>query len=123
MGFDVKNGRDDTDDFIRALGEQIARDESGVSIANKTREREFQVCAEYLKKTVKGRGVKIQCVPHDGYASVGVIRILANDFTVMKTDEFAAAVKLASNYEIYPRTDGKVMFALTFYGMTKKVRA
>lgn len=123
MGFDVKNGVDDTDDFIRAVGERIAAEESGISIANPTREKEFQVCADYLKKTLRGHRLKIQCEPHDGYASVGVIRVLAEDFTVMKTDEFAAAVKLASNYEIYPRTDGKVMFALTFYGMTKKVRA
>jgi len=50
-----------------------------------------------------------------------VIRILAKRLVIRDPAAFARATALASNYEIYPRTDGTIMFALTFYGMTKKL--
>ena len=101
--------------------DKMKAEECRVSYVDAEREMEYQTCCELLKTALKGSKAKIQCVPHDNSASVGVIRILAKRLIIRDPTAFARATALASNYEVYPRTDGTIMFALTFYGMTKKL--
>lgn len=110
------------DDIISSIWEMIENEEHGVSVVNDKRVREFILCESILRRVLTGRGIRIEVVPHDGFASVGVIRVSARNLTVKDPIAFSRAVNLASNYEIYPKTDGKIMFALTFYGMTKKIK-
>ena len=107
--------------LAQAGGNNMKTEGYCVSFADAEREKEFQTCFALLKTALKGSRARIQCVPHDNSASVGVIRILAKRLVIRDPAAFARATALASNYEIYPRTDGTIMFALTFYGMTKKL--
>lgn len=110
------------DSILDAIGEFIEREESGVSVINMKRAKEFATCDYLLRHTLRGRGIKIETVPHDSFGSAGVIRISANSLSIREPMKFARALKLASNYEIYPKLDGKIMLALTFYGMTDKIK-
>lgn len=109
------------DDIILGIGELIEAEAEGVRIANPGRVREFAACEAALRKLMRGSASRIEVVPHDGSSDVGVIRVLTKGFTVKDTETLAGICNLASNYEIYPRVDGKLMFALTFYGMTTKI--
>ena len=109
------------DAILRAVTEQIEKEENGVSFLNLRREKEYRACCKVLEQLMKGSDARIQYVPHDGLASVGVIRVTSKGFTVRDPALFVMATSFASNYEIYPRTDGSIMFALTFYGMTNRV--
>lgn len=109
------------DSILDAIGEMIERGEGGVSAIDMSRVHDFVTCESVLRRVLRGRGLKIEAIPHDGFGSVGVIRVLASGLSIRDPQKFADAVSLASNYEIYPRTDGKIMFALTFYGMTNKI--
>ena len=110
---------DPNDELLKAVYRAILEDEAGVQVTNPNRMREFQFCAEVMK-SLFGNSASIEVIPHDDFPSVGTIRILSNRFRFKDPVKFARAAKLASNYEIYPRTDGKLMMALTFYGMTEK---
>lgn len=110
-------------DFIlKTISGAIENDERGVSIADPQRMREFIKSETLLRRSLGGQGLKIEAIPHDDYASVGTIRVKAKTLIVREPTWFARAVSMASNYEVYPRTDGKIMLALTFYGMTKHLR-
>ena len=109
------------DEIISRIGAMIAEQESGLSVVDAQRVKEFIACETYLRTQLRGTGIKIEAIPNDGYASSGVIRVTAKELVVDDPERFVKMTELASNFEIYPRTDGKLMFALTFYGMTKKV--
>ena len=109
------------DAILLSIGEMIEEQESGLSVVNEQRALEFVTCESYLRKHLKGKGLRIEAIPNDGYASVGVIRVLAKELIIEEPERFAKVAELASNYEIYPRTDGKIMLAFTFYGMTNKI--
>ena len=111
---------EEADEILKRVVKAIEEEESGVSFVNTERVKEFVTCEMALRELLKGSRSTMEVVPHDGFSSVGVIRVLTEGFTIKDTQSFAEATSLASNYEIYARTDGKLMFALTFYGMTTK---
>ena len=98
----------------------LTKETKAVSVVNPARMRDFVTREAYLRTYLRGKGIKIEAIPNDGYASVGVIRVSAKELWVKDPVLFAKMTCLASNYEVYPRVDGKLMFALTFYGMTRK---
>lgn len=111
----------EADGVLEAIGEFVEREENGVSTVNGKRFRDFSACESLLRRALHGRAIKFEVIPHGIFSSVGVIRVTMKNMTVLEPEVFARAVRLASNYEIYPKTDGKIMFALTFYGMTDKI--
>ncbi len=110
-----------TDAVIAALGERIERNNSGVFIADPAPFGEFAECYRVLKKGIRGKSVRISCAVDDVVAGCGTIRVQSRGFDVPDTESFAEAIARASNYEIYARTDGTVVFALTFYDIRKKI--
>ena len=85
------------------------------------RVRDFVVCEMTVSELLLSHGsTKFEINPCEGIGGAGLIRIPCKGFTVEKTKEFIDAISLASNYEIYPRNDGKIMLAITFYGMLKQ---
>ena len=108
------------DELLKMIYREIQKEERGASVANARRIAEFHACHMALKKAFLGSGAQIECIEHDGFASVGTIRVIARRASIRDPEMFGAALSFASNYEIYPRTDGKFMLALMFYGMTKK---
>ena len=109
-------------DLMKKVWSAIAEDESGVSVEDPKRMAEFETCCRVLRTVLRGTGLKMSAVPHDEFPSVGTISFTARSFSVTNTDLFARACALASNYEMYPKLDGTVVFNLAFYGMTRKVR-
>ena len=107
--------------FLSLAVDAINENEAGVSIVDSDGMRNFSQCYQELKALFNGSGAKVNCKPHDGFNSVGTISIIADSFAIQDTNAFTKAVKRAANYEIYPRTDGKLMMELIFYNLTRKV--
>lgn len=119
---DVDDAAKKLDDLLKKTWNAILQDESGLSIEDPKRLAEFEACHKVLRQVLHGSGLKMSAVSHDDFPSVGTISVTAKDLTVTDTDLFARACALASNYEMYPKLDGTVVFNLTFYGMTRKVK-
>ncbi len=109
------------DEILRLVAEEIEREESGLSVMDPRRMEELYESFEALKQLLKGSGARIECVPHDGFASVGTVSVTARNLRVTDPQLFLKAVSRASNWEIYPRTDGFFVLSLTFYGMTHRI--
>ena len=112
---------EEMDSILMAISDLVEKKESGISFIDKGRMMEMYASNEILQTILRDSKAKIQFLPHNKYASVGVIRILAKKIDIKQTKLLSQALKFASNFEIYPRTDGRFMLALTFYGLTKKV--
>ena len=53
--------------------------------------------------------------------NAGFVKTELDDLTVMNTKQFAAMIKKADNFEIYPRTDGKIQLNITFQSVLKTI--
>lgn len=107
-------------EILSSVADIIENEESGVSFANTKRIGEFYTCSELIRYALNGEGIDISVIAHDKFASVGTIRVTGKRFSVTDTPLFARALRMASNYEMYPRLDGTLVLALTFYGLTDK---
>ena len=115
-----EKARQELDAIMRRVLDAIIADEAGAQVVDPKRMREFLACGEVMKKLFHGRGTKVQVVPHDDFPSVGTIRVFTKRLDISDPLLFYEAASLSSNYEIYPKLDGTLVLALTFYGLTKK---
>ena len=107
-------------EFFSRIMQAIQEDESGIQMTNPRRMREFMLCAEVMKKLFLKNSSKVEVIPHDGFPSVGTITVTTNNLIIRDPETFADAAGLSDNYEIYPKTDGTIVLAITFYGLTEK---
>ena len=110
-------------DLLLALaGGLLAANSGGVRILDPARMRGFLECERELKAVLGGSPGAVRADTGEVYdKGIGVIRVCAEQLDTRYCRLFAGALSRADNYEIYPRTDGRVMLALTFYGITRKV--
>ena len=107
-------------EFLFDLGQAILEDEAGVHVSNPDRMREFMMCADIVKRMFKGTGAKVTVTPRDVFPNVGCIEVVAKGLSITNTEMFAKVAELSSNYEIYPKLDGTIVFDFSFYGLTEK---
>ena len=71
-----------------------------------------------LKYLTKGTNAKVTYELHKPYVSMGNVSVCGNNLAFTKTKWFIVAVKLASNFNVYPKTNGTVQMDFTFHGLT-----
>jgi len=94
----------------------------GVIIKNKevkpleeTRINQVKVVCNAYRKMLKDANADCVCVTDFSNPRIGVVTVLGKNIAVLQPGWFASFSKLATNLEIYPRTDGLVQMNLTFY--------
>ena len=115
----------DLDELLIRIGRAIDEDESGIHVTNPERMRSFLACGEAIKLLFSGRGTRVIISPHDMYPSMGTIEVATRRLCLEDLEGielFTLATGIASNYEIYPKLDGTIVLAITFYGLTKKMK-
>jgi hypothetical protein len=127
LDFDTKFMSDEEveqhlDEVILSLGTGIVQEESNPSIINLARMKEILVAYKTLSYICKGTGVKVTYKLHNKFQSVGTVSIVGKTILFTKNEWFVKACRLASNIEIYPKTNGTVQINLTFYGLTKSIK-
>ena len=109
------------DDVVVSVGEMIMEEESKTSIINPQRIREVLIAYNALKFLIKGTSAKVTYKLHDGFLSVGTVSVIGKKVTFPHSEWFVKACNLASNIDVYPRTDGVIRLDLTFYGLTRPI--
>lgn len=89
-----------------------------VRIAVPKRIREM-ICAKHLLEAAFGTG-NVEAEFHSPGSS-GSLRVECDLLEVLEMSAFKQAVRLGNNFEIYPLTNGKVRFAMMFYGLFRTV--
>ena len=71
-----------------------------------------------LKYLTKGTKAKVTYVLNEPYKSMGCVSVIGKELTFSNPKWFMIAVKLSSNFNVYPKTDGTAQMDFTFHGLT-----
>lgn len=109
------------DAFLMYL--QELKDKPHVEMINPVRFKEFRYACNAITKAVKAENpdAKIEYKINDGDIGEGVIRIIADEISARDLKLFISGLKMAHNFEVYPRTDGNIQMNILFHGVMESV--
>lgn len=106
------------DKLILPETEDIECDEDRTSIINLKGIKAVFYAYKALCYLTKGTSAKVTYELHNPYKSMGSVSVIGKNLAFNKPEWFMAAVKLASNFDVYPKTNGTVQMDFTFHGLT-----
>ena len=109
------------DSLVISVANDIAQDESRTSIINPYRMQQILYTYKVMKYLMRGTSAKVTYKLHEPYQSMGSVSVTGKDIEFKKVSWFIRAAELASNYEVYPKTDGNVCMTFTFHGITTPI--
>ena len=109
------------DSLVISVANDISQDESRTSIINHYRMQQILYTYKVMKYLIKGTSAKVTYKLHEPYQSMGSVSVTGKDIGFKKVSWFLRAAELASNYEVYPKTDGTVCMTFTFHGITTPI--
>lgn len=77
----------------------------------------MDLCSDLLREATED--VRITSVINAPFKSMGYISLTGEEITIISPEKFLVAASLASNIDIYPKTDGTVKMDLTFHGIAR----
>lgn len=115
--FDEEEFNDEDFATIDALIEcikELPRHETFV--INPIRIKQMRYASAIIKRCLRNAdcNATVECKQQEFDSTTGVIRIEGVSIEIMGASDFATAIGLATNSEIYPLTNGHVKMALTF---------
>ena len=109
------------DALVTTIGEELVKEDARAAIVNPYRLQQISYTYKVLKYLTKGTGAKVSYALHTPFKSMGYVSVVGRDLLFRKPEWFMKAVSLASNFEVYPKTDGTVQMNFTFHGLTKAI--
>lgn len=111
------------DAVISAMAEQLEEDEEGTSFLNLDTQKLIMASFKKLKENVfhGNSDVQVSYELHQPFQSMGYISIIGKVISIYNPKVFAAISSLASNVEVYPKTNGTIQINLTYHGLTKPI--
>lgn len=100
------------------IGEQAENEDNRTSIINPRKVQAVLYTYKVLKYLTKGTNAKVTYALNEPYKSMGSVSIIGKELTFSNPKWFMVAVKLASNFNVYPKTNGTVQMDFTFHGLT-----
>lgn len=114
--------RENDEAFVECLKEELNDGKKHISIINPIRVKEVRYVSELIKKAVENNGAKVVYdIDIKAPLSIGYVSITGRNIRFSKPQYFEAAAKIASNVEIYPKTDGTVQVNFTFHNVTVEI--
>ncbi len=114
--------RETDEAFGEFLREELNDGKTHISIINPIRLKEVRYVSELIKKAVEKNGAKVICdIDIKAPLSIGYVSITGKNIRFSKPQYFEAAAKIASNVEIYPKTDGTIQVNFTFHNVTVEI--
>lgn len=106
------------DALVITAASRIEQDESRTSVINPYRMQQLLYTYKVMKYLMKGTKTKVTYKLHEPYHSMGSVSVTGKDIDFRKMSWFLRAAELASNFEVYPKTDGTVCMTFTFHNLT-----
>ena len=111
------------DALIQSLNEQVQGTQNTVSVVNPQRLQCLKYTYQMLKYLTRGTDAVVTYEVHKPLTSMGSVSVVGKNLRFSNSRLFSASVQLASNFEMYPKTDGTVRMDFTFHGITTKVNS
>lgn len=126
--FDFDKGFDSEEEAMASVGEimmeianDISGDEAGTSVIIPERAKQIETAYKSLLLIAKGKNVDVTYEMNTPYTSMGSVSITGREIIITNPVLFAKVAEMASNFEIYPKTNGTVQMNFTFHNITRKV--
>lgn len=107
--------------IISTVGESIVNDERRTSIINPIKLQQIRFAYKTLQYMMKGSEVKVSYKLHEPFNSVGYVSLVGRMINIKRPEWFIKVAEYASNFEVYPKTDGTIQANFTFLGLTKPI--
>lgn len=105
---------------------QVIADESKPAIINPYRMQHLAHTYKLMRYMTNGTDAVVSYKLHEPFQSMGSVSVEGNDILIGASGQaiqwFLGAAKLASNFEAYPLTNGKVRLTFTFHGLTTPIQ-
>lgn len=123
LGFDNEfTSPEEVEEMLNSLteliGEQAENENNRTAIINPDKIKGVLYTYKVLKYLTKGTEAKVTYKLNEPYRSMGSVNVVGKNLTFSNPEWFMVAVKLASNFNVYPKTDGTVRMDFTFHGLT-----
>lgn len=109
------------DEIMMEIANDISGDEAGTSVIIPERARQIETAYKSLLLIAKGKNVDVTYEMNAPYTSMGSVSITGREIIITNPVLFAKVAEMASNFEIYPKTNGTVQMNFTFHNITRKV--
>ena len=107
------------DDFILALGKTVQVSESKPAVINIENVKNIVKAYDIVKQLTKGANVKVEYHINEPVRSMGYVSIIGKNIPINNVDLFMQVTKLASNFNVYVKTNGTIEMDFTFHGLVK----
>lgn len=107
--------------LINLIGEQVAMEEFKTALINPMKVKAVLCTYKLLKYITKGSKAKVTYELNKPYKSMGSVTVIGKELSFNKPEWFVAVAKLASNVNVYPKTNGTVQMDFTFHGLTTTI--
>lgn len=104
--------------LLNFIGEQVTEENSKTAIINKPKAQMVLCTYKLLKYLTKGSSAKVTYALNEPYRSMGSVSVVGKDLVFNNSKWFTAAISMASNFNVYPKTNGTVQMDFTFHGLT-----
>ena len=112
---------DTIDALMSSLAETAKLEDEQPQIINPLKIQQLLYTFKMIKYATKGTNVKVTYELHKPYKSMGSVSVSGSNLLFEKTRWFLKAIEFASNFEVYPKTDGTCQMNFTFHGLTNKI--
>ena len=115
-----------TDDEVEAMlenlldfvGGQAEEQDNRNAVLNIPKAKILMCTYKILKHLTKGSGAKVSYELNSPYKSMGSVSVVGKNISFKNSKLFTTAANLASNFNVYPKTNGTVQMDFTFHGLT-----
>lgn len=107
--------------FVDEVVTEIANSEASTSVTIPERVKRVEVAYKALRLIAKGKDVDVTYELNAPYTSMGSVSIVGKEVIITNPALFAKVAEMASNFEVYPKTNGTVEMNFTFHNLTRKV--
>ena len=107
--------------IIEEIGKQAETEDNCDAIINPLKVKAVLYACKALKYLTRGTGAKVTYKLNEPYKSMGSVSVVGKDLSFCDSEGFVAAAKLASNLNIYPKTNGTTQIDFTFHGLTQVI--
>ena len=112
--------QNELDELIECIGQWILEDEQQPSALQQIRLQMMNFSYSILKHIAEENGMTVSYELHKPFQSMGSICLEGEDLVFLQCKQLSRAISFADNVDVFPLTNGRIRFVLTFHGLTKK---
>lgn len=109
------------DALVLTMANAVAEDESRTAVSDPYRTQQIVYVYKAMKRLVRGTSAKVTYQLHEPFQSRGSVSVTGKNIDMKKVVWFVRSAELASNFEVYPKTDGTVCMTFPFHGLTRPI--